>query len=135
MLATTPQQAAPELRPSLDELVGRRRSTRHPVDISARFLDSEADIRAHIEDISATGACFRLMRPRRLIAGRLSWLGFEIYGEIVWQTEDRCGMHFADRLDAACMRATLDFADRMAREGGDRYHRLAHAWTHGRGDY
>jgi hypothetical protein len=119
----------------LDVMIGRRDATRHPVGIAARFLAHEVNVRVQLEDISASGACIRLLHPRALAAGRLCWLDFEIFGQVVWQRDERCGLKFDERLTPDCLRRTLEFADRAARDTDDRYRRLASAWVHGLGDY
>lgn len=119
---------------ALDLLIGRRINSRHPLDLSARFIFAGANVRVQLEDISASGAAFRLMHPQTLDAGRLCWLGFEMYGEPVWQSEARCGLLFAERLTPDCLRQTLEFGA-MARDKGDKFLRLASAWAYGPGDY
>jgi hypothetical protein len=116
-------------------MIGRRISSRHALDLSARFAFGGTSVRVQLEDISTSGASFRLMHPRTLEAGRLCWLGFEIYGDPVWQSEARCGLLFAERLTADCLRQTLEFGAMAARDKGDRFLRLASAWAFGPGDY
>lgn len=118
-----------------DLLIGRRNSTRHPVKLIGRFVTHELNLRIQLEDISATGACFRLFHARPVKAGMLRWLDFAVFGDLAWQREDRCGLQFAEPLGAECLRATLDFANRIARDPGDSCIRLAAAMTHGPGDY
>lgn len=121
---------------ALDEsLIGRRSATRHPLDIAGRFVSGPVNVRVQLEDISASGAAFRLMHPRLLRSGLLGWLGFETFGEIVWQREARCGLRFADRLPVNALRETLEFADEVTRDEDGRLKRLASAWAFGPGDY
>jgi hypothetical protein len=119
-----------------EELIGRRTSSRHPLDLSARIITADASVRVKVEDISATGAAFRMMVPRPIRSGRLCWLGFEIFGEIAWQCDTRCGLRFADRLSPECLRRTIEFGARAASDkDGDRFARLASAWAYGPGDW
>ncbi|WP_057884305.1 PilZ domain-containing protein [Tsuneonella troitsensis] len=120
---------------AFEELIGRRSSSRHAIDLCARYVTPEASVRVKLEDISASGAAFRMMVPRPLRSGRLNWLGFEIFGEIAWQCDTRCGLRFGDRLSAECLRRTLDFGERAAAGDGDRFARLASAWAYGPGDW
>ena len=67
----------------LEDIVGRRISRRHRLEISARLIAPGTNVRVQLEDVSATGACVRLMQPERLSSARLCWLGHEHYGRVV----------------------------------------------------
>lgn len=120
---------------AVESLIGRRASTRHPLDIAGRFIFGDVNVRVQLEDISANGAAFRLMHPRPVEPGKLCWLGFEFFGEVLWQAEGRCGLRFADRLPDDCLRQTLNFGASAALDRKGKLNRLASAWVHGPGDY
>lgn len=121
--------------PARDDLaIGRRQSTRHPLQLSGRFVTGAENVRVWIEDISETGAAVRLMHAHPIAPGRLSWLGFEQFADIAWQRDARCGLHFAAPLPSEWLTQTLDCGDRIA-NGDRRMQRLASAWVHGPGDY
>jgi hypothetical protein len=118
-----------------DLMIGRRDATRHPAGIAARFVSHAASVRVHLEDISASGACIRLLDPRPLLSGRLCWLDHEAFAHIVWAVDGRCGLRFEERLVDDCLHATIAFADKARRDSFDGYRRLASAWVFGPGDY
>lgn len=118
-----------------DLLIGRRASTRHKLDMSARLITAHDNVRVQLEDVSSTGACIKLMHPRRLVAGRLCWLQFDSYARVVWQSELRCGVEFAEPLSDECLRQTVEFGELMVKDASDKYVRLASAWVHGPGDW
>ena len=118
-----------------DLLIGRRQSTRHRLDMSARLVAAHENLRVQLEDISASGACIRLMHPRRLSAGRLHWLGLTAFARIVWQNDLRCGLQFDEPLSEECLRQTLEFGEMIVNDPSEKYLRLASAWVHGPGDW
>jgi hypothetical protein len=116
-------------------LVGRRASPRHRLDISARMITPAVNVRVQLEDISASGACLRLMHPQRIEDGRLCWLNFDVYARSVWNDGIRCGLVFDELLADECLKQTLDFARSSTRSPDDKFLRLASAWVHGPGDW
>lgn len=135
-LGGAPSPAPPKPACSaVESLIGRRGSIRHPLDIAGRFIFGDVNVRVQLEDISASGAAFRLMHSRPLEPGKLCWLGFECYGEVLWQADGRCGLRFTDRLPDDCLRRTLDFGASAALDRKGKLNRLASAWVHGPGDY
>ncbi len=134
-LATGPLLAAEPLLAPDDLMVGRREDPRHRLDLSARFVTPGANTRVQLEDISASGACIRLKEPRPLEDGRLCWLNFVAFARMVWKGDARCGLRFEEPLSADCLARTIEFGELMAGDGGDRFLRLASAWTHGPGDW
>lgn len=136
-----PPDAGPRSRPAVssdalcETLIGRRVTSRFPIDLAARFIAPGINIRLQFEDVSASGACMRLMYPRCLTEGRLQWLDYSCFVEVIWQAELRCGLRFVDPLDVACLRRTLEFGESSHRGGEDTLRRLASAWVHGPGDW
>ena len=118
-----------------EELIGRRRSVRHSIDISGRLISPRENLRLQLEDISATGACFRLMHPRILREGHLCWLGKRAYGRIVWQSGLRCGFEFDEPLADDLLQHSLWFGEMASSEAREKYARLASAWVFGPGDW
>ena len=116
-------------------LVGRRVSPRHRLDIAARMITARVNVRVQLEDLSATGACLRLMHPGQLDNGRLRWLNFEVYGRTVWNDGIRSGLVFDEPLGDDCLTRTLDFARSSAHDPDPRLLKLASAWVHGPGDW
>ena len=121
-------------RPVVETMIGRRVSSRFPIDLAARFIAPGINIRLQFEDVSASGACMRMMYPRCLTEGKLHWLDYSVFVETVWQADLRCGFRFVDLLDAACLRRTLEFGE-AADGDGTALRRLASAWVHGPGDF
>ncbi|MGX7953368.1 PilZ domain-containing protein [Tsuneonella sp. HG249] len=119
----------------VEELIGRRESTRHRVDLSARFVSSQVSLRVQLEDISTTGACIRLKCPRKLEAGRLFWLNSKAFGRIIWQNDLRCGVAFDEPLRDDVVEQALQFAELMANDTTEKFGKLASAWVHGPGDW
>ncbi len=119
----------------IEELIGRRASSRHPIDLAARFVSAGVNVRVQLEDISATGACIRLMSHRPLGEGRLLWLNYEQFVRPVWQADLQCGLEFDQRLDADRLRRTLEFGEADLDKSVSTMRRLASAWVHGPGDY
>ena len=118
-----------------EELIGRRESTRHRVDLSARFVSSHVNMRVQLEDISATGACIRLKAPRKLEAGRLFWLSAQAFGRIIWRKDLRCGIVFDEPLSDDAVEQATHFAALMAKDPTEKFGKLASAWVHGPGDW
>lgn len=116
-------------------MIGRRINSRIRIDLAARFIAPDINIRLQFEDVSVSGACMRLMHPRRLTEGRLQWLDYSVFVETIWQAELRCGLRFADPLDDGCLDRTLEFGEASDRGGQDTFRRLASAWVHGPGDW
>lgn len=116
-------------------MIGRRASSRHRIDLAARFVSPEINARVQLEDISPTGACIRFMSHRAIGEGRLLWLDYEWYARPVWQTELQCGLEFDERLNAHRLRRTLEYGEAGTDEGRSTMRGLASAWVHGPGDY
>jgi len=131
----------PELAEKLDAncaeeaLIGRRVSQRHKLDISARLIGGANNLRVQMEDISASGACVRLMHPQKLADGRLCWLSFAVYARVVWNDGIRCGLIFDEPLHEDCLKQTIEFGQLAIKDNSDKFLRLASAWVHGPGDW
>jgi hypothetical protein len=128
-MASTASRAVDEV------LIGRRQNSRHPIDLSARIVAHGFSLRVQLEDLSATGACIRLMHPRRITGARLRWLHYEWPCVVVWQSGLRCGLAFEEALAPECLKQTLAFGEQASGITGDRFKRLASAWVFGPGDY
>ena len=118
-----------------EALIGRRVSQRHRLDISARVIGGSDNLRVQMEDISATGACVRLMHPQKLRDGRLCWLSFAVYARVVWNDGVRCGLVFDEPLADDCLKQTVEFGQLATKDNSDKFLRLASAWVHGPGDW
>jgi len=116
-------------------LIGRRQDLRHRLDFSARLVGATANVRVQIEDISAGGACIRLMRPLTDNSARLCWLNFAVFGRVAWKDDLRCGLMFDERLSEECLAQTVEFGDMMLKDRSDKFLKLASAWVHGPGDW
>ena len=119
----------------IEALIGRRKSSRHAIDLAARFVSADLNIRLQLDDISFTGASARMLQPRDLGEGRLLWLDYECFVQVVWQAEMQCGFRFAERLEPDQLRRTLEFGDLRTSKGPGTLHKLASAWVYGPGDY
>ncbi len=124
-----------EAAPRPEELIGRRASSRHRIDLAARFVSIDVNVRVQLEDVSPSGACIRLISHRALGEGRLLWLDYEQFVRPVWQADLQCGLEFDERLDADRLRRTLEFGEADVDNGVSTMRRLASAWVHGPGDY
>lgn len=124
-----------ELPCAEEALIGRRVSQRHRLDISARLVGGANNLRVQMEDISASGACVRLMHPRKLADGKLCWLNFAVYARVVWNDGIRCGLVFDEPLDEDCLKQTIEFGQLAIKDKSDKFLRLASAWVHGPGDW
>lgn len=117
-------------------MIGRRQNCWHPVDLAARFVCADLNIRLQLTDISPTGASARLSHPRNLREGRLLWLDYACFVSVVWQTELQCGFRFEERLPADQLRRTLEFGGAATADTATAtLRKLASAWVHGPGDY
>lgn len=119
----------------IEEQIGRRAATRHRVNLAARMVTPQENLRVQLEDISASGASIRLMHPRTFAGGHLRWLDFTAYAQVAWRADLRCGLEFADPLDEAELKRTREFAGLVGASAADKYGRLASAWVHGPGDW
>ena len=54
---------------AFEELIGRRSSSRHAIDLCARYVTPEASVRVKLEDISASGAAFAALRLHSATTG------------------------------------------------------------------
>lgn len=118
-----------------DLLIGRRRVNRHRLNMAARLIAAQENLRVQLEDLSASGACIRLMRPGSLRAGHLSWLNFRAFARVVWRSDLRYGLAFDETLTDECLRRTAEFDNLIGKDTNDKYGRLASAWVHGPGDW
>ncbi|MGN3974276.1 PilZ domain-containing protein [Tsuneonella sp. SYSU-LHT278] len=119
----------------VEALIGRRQNCRHPIDLAARFVSSDLNIRLQLADISPTGASARLIHPRTLREGRLLWLDYACLVSVVWQAGLQCGFRFEERLETDQLRRTLEFGEAAAGTATVTLRKLASAWVHGPGDY
>ena len=118
-----------------DLLIGRRQANRHRLNMAARLIAAHQNMRVQLEDISASGACIRLMRPGSLHDGHLCWLNFRAFARVVWRSDLRYGLRFDEPLSDDCLRRTAEFDELIGEGAGDKYGRLASAWVHGPGDW
>ena len=116
-------------------LVGRRQHLRHRLDLSARLIGPDSNVRVQIEDISTGGACIRLIRPLAFDSARLCWLNFAVFGTVKWRQELRCGLMFDEPLSEECLAQTIEFGELITSDRTDKFLRLASAWVHGPGDW
>ena len=115
--------------------IGRRVSQRHRLEISARLIGGANNLRVQMEDISASGACVRLMHPQKLSDGKLCWLSFAVFARVMWNDGIRCGLVFDEPLAEDCLKQTVEFGQRAITDNSDKFLRLASAWVHGPGDW
>ena len=83
----------------LDGPGGRRAAAREPILLSAALLSLGSSRPIILSDVSRSGAQLRVHEPMRL--GQEVWIKVppaEIFGEVVWTEEDRCGIAFDEPL-------------------------------------
>ena len=71
-----------------------RAHSRMQVGIAARLQTLEGPQDVRLVNISQNGAHVLLGKPVPIKQAFLSWLDFEVFGDIVWQKGDKVGMQF-----------------------------------------
>ena len=83
----------------LDGPGGRRAAEREPVLLSAALLSMGCSRPIMLSDVSSTGAQLRIHDPMH--CGQEVWIKVppvEIFGEVIWAEDDRCGIIFDEPL-------------------------------------
>lgn len=83
----------------LDGPGGRRADAREPVLLSAALLSMGSSRPIMLSDVSKTGAQLRVHEPIQI--GQEVWIKVppaEVFGEVIWVDEDRCGIAFDEPL-------------------------------------
>ena len=103
--------------------------------IPARLVAFDGNQRIQLDDLSASGARVRLLKPQAVSAGTLKWLGFEAFVQVVWQEGLRCGLGFEAAIPQEWLQETREFARGLGEERAAGFRKLASAWVHGPGDW
>ena len=83
----------------LDGPGGRRAESREPILLSAALLSLGSSRPIMLSDVSRTGAQLRVHEPMHI--GQEVWIKVppvEIFGEVLWIVDDRCGITFDEPL-------------------------------------
>ena len=88
----------------------RRAKPRLNLGIEAKFIGFGPPLDILLQDISATGAKLYLNQPEKLKQGFLCWDAYEVFGDIVWQEHEWCGMQFERPVSPECLFATRQAA-------------------------
>jgi hypothetical protein len=94
----------------------RRAHARLRVGIAARIETLDGQLPVRLIDLSQKGAQLIMPRPDGIKRGVLTWLGFEAYGELVWQQGDHVGIEFDEAVPIAELLETRDRAPSVVRE-------------------
>ena len=110
----------------------RRAHSRLRLGIPARILSLDGLQRATLVDLSQSGARLQLDSPAKVGGGMLAWLGFETFGDAVWQVGDQMALHFDEPIPAAWVLATRQWAPTEQRAERLRTRDAAREWVGGR---
>lgn len=69
----------------------------------ARLLTLEGEQWVTLVDLSQGGARVVLGASGKVTGGLLRWLGYEAFGDPVWQFGDELALHFDEPIEAACL--------------------------------
>ena len=111
----------------------RRDYARLRLGISAQLQTLDGPQRVRLMDLSQGGAHLVLSRPEPLKQAFLSWLGFEAFGDIVWQEGSEVGMRFDRPLTLGQLVETRHCAPSVVRDEEHDAQVAARAWVAGDG--
>ena len=109
----------------------RRGYPRLRLGMSAQLQTLEGPQRVRMLDLSQGGAHLYLSRPDPLRQAFLSWLGFEAFGDIVWQEGREAGIRFDRPLPLAQLVETRRQAPSVVQEEAQRVEAAAREWVAG----
>lgn len=95
-----------------DGQIGRRMHSRLRVSLPARVVSIHGDQRIQVENISQTGMKLRWkqqVRPHSDVV--LSFAGIELFGKVVWATNENAGISLDQPLPVATILALRDEAN------------------------
>jgi hypothetical protein len=79
----------------------RRAHARLRLGVMARLLTLEGEQWVTLVDLSQSGARVVLGNSGKVSGGLLRWLGYEAFGDLVWQFGDELALQFDEPIDAA----------------------------------
>lgn len=115
--------------------IGRRRFPRFLCSMAARFTTSHASHKVTLANLTSMGAHVVLEQPQLVSAGRLKWLRFEVFAQVVWQDRHSCGLVFEEPLVEDWLLETKGYAEAIERDRSGKVLKLASAWVYGPGDF
>lgn len=107
-------------KPMMEERVIRRQHSRLRLGIDARFLGFDGLQSVVLHDLSKTGAKVLLEEARPVSQGVLSWMDFEVFGEVAWRRGRWCGIEFDEQVSEACLVRTRADAPALPAEARER---------------
>lgn len=113
------------------ELVHRRSAARLRLATDANFMGLERRQAITLLDLSQTGARFAFVNPCTEKAGFIQWLGFETFGEIVWQEGLYVGIAFDEPIDHQWLLETRERCQNVDQARRDQVLKAARAWVAG----
>jgi hypothetical protein len=111
----------------------RRGYARLRLGISAQLQTLRGPQRVRLMDLSQGGAHLVLSRAEPLKQAFLSWLGFEVFGDIVWQDGPEVGMRFDRPLSVGQLVETRRCAPSVVRDEQQDAEVAARTWAVGDG--
>ena len=120
----------PDMSPAPDD-EPRRGHARLQLGIAAQLQTLDGPQRVRLMDLSQGGAHLVLSRPEPLKQAFLSWLGFEAFGDIVWQNAREAGMRFDRLLPLGQLVETRRCAPSVVRDEEHATQDEARAWVTG----
>jgi hypothetical protein len=120
---------------AIEATIGRREFSREEIDLPARFVTATGSYPARLINLASAGARIASGMPNSAISGRLHWLGFTLYADVVWQHAGHFGLIFDLQLDQSALKMTLQFHNQYQKDPAGPIGKLAAAWVHGPGDW
>lgn len=113
--------------------VHRRGCARLRVSMDAAILTLDGRRTVTLLDLSQTGARVLLQEHYRIDQAVLYWIGFEAFGEVVWQAGREVGLRFEEPLSAETVIATRQWQpEEHVRRDRAESRQFARNWVSGR---
>lgn len=114
-----------------EELAHRRSAARLRLATDAHFMGLERRQPVTLLDLSQTGARFAFWSPCVEKAGFLEWLGFETFGELIWQEGLYVGIAFDEPIDHQWLLDTRERCQSVDQAHRDKVMEAAREWVSG----
>lgn len=120
-----------EKKKEQEKIVHRRSAARLRLATDAHFMGLERRQPITLLDLSQTGARFAFVNPCVEKAGFIQWLGFETFGELVWQEGLYVGMAFDEVMDHAWILETRERCQHVDQARREKVLKAAREWVAG----
>ena len=114
-----------------DGVSGRRHFERLRLNIPARLTTFDGTFVVVLNNLSRTGAYLTRPRTDPISQGVLEWLGYEVFGDIIWHRLGHCGMQFEAAIDEEWVNRTRALSSNLIRREERALRSAAREWVSG----